>query len=95
MRGVIGECSDNTKTGDAWYEEGSYPIISTTYGDEPAAFLRGMILPVEYDEYPDTAMWIEGRKEGPKFMEELLSASHHAQIVKEYKDEESKKEVKP
>ena len=56
------ECSDNTKTGDAWYEEGSYPIISTTYGDEPAAFLRGMILPVEYDEYPDTAMWIEGEK---------------------------------
>ena len=62
VRGVIGECSDNTKTGDAWYEEGSYPIISTTYGDEPAAFLRGMILPVEYDEYPDTAMWIEGEK---------------------------------
>lgn len=62
VRGQIGECSDNIKEGDAWYEEGSYPIISTTYGDEPAAFLRGMVLPVEYDQYPDTAMWIEGTK---------------------------------
>ena len=62
VRGVIGESSDNEKEGDAWYEEGSYPIISTTYGDDPAAFLRGMVLPVEYDQYPDTAMWIEGSK---------------------------------
>ena len=62
VRGDIGECSDNEKQGDAWYEEGSYPIVSTTYGDDPAAFLRGMVLPVEYDKYPDTAVWIEGEK---------------------------------
>ena len=62
VRGDIGECSDNEKQGDAWYEEGSYPIVSTTYGDDPTAFLRGMVLPVEYDKYPDTAVWIEGEK---------------------------------
>ena len=62
VRGAIGESSDSEKHGDCWYEEGSYPIVSTTYGDKPAAFLRGMILPVEYSKYPDTAMWIEGSK---------------------------------
>ena len=30
--------------------------------DDPSDFLRGMVLPVEYAEYPDTAMWIEGLK---------------------------------
>ena len=62
VTGTIGEESDNVKCGDCWYEEGSYPIVSTTYGDNPTAFLRGMVLPVEYAEYPDTAMWIEGEK---------------------------------
>jgi len=62
VRGTIGEESDNVKPGDCWYEEGSYPIVSTTYGDEPAAFLRAMVLPVEYAQYPDTAIWIEGAK---------------------------------
>lgn len=62
VRGAIGEESDNEKQGDTWYEEGSYPIISSTHGTEPSAFLRGMVLPAEYAEYPDTAMWIEGSK---------------------------------
>ena len=70
VRGKIGECSDNVKCGDTWYEEGSYPIVSTSYdpdGDStetkiPSDFLRGMVLPVEYAQYPDTAMWIEGAK---------------------------------
>ena len=62
VRGAIGEESDNVNPGDCWYEEGSYPIISTTYDDIPTAFLRGMVLPVEYAQYPDTAMWIEGAK---------------------------------
>ena len=71
VRGRVGEESDNVRPGDAWYEEGSYPIVSTSYmpdgrheadpGD-PSDFLRGMVLPVEYAEYPDTAMWIEGLK---------------------------------
>jgi len=55
-----GECSDNVKPGDAWYEEGAYPLISTVDDGLKTTFLRGMVLPPEYTEYPDTAMWIEG-----------------------------------
>jgi hypothetical protein len=57
-----GESSDNWLTGDCWYEEGSYPLISTSDPGERADFLRGMVLPPEYDKYPDTAVWIEGEK---------------------------------
>ena len=57
-----GECSDNKDPGDCWYEEGSYPLISTSDPGNKATFLRGMILPPEYEKYPDTAVWIEGTK---------------------------------
>jgi hypothetical protein len=57
-----GESSDNNEPGDAWYEEGSYPLISTTDEGNKATFLRGMVLPPEYAKYPDTAVWIEGVK---------------------------------
>ena len=57
-----GECSDNWHPGDAWYEEGSYPLVSTSDEGEKATFLRGMVLPPEYIKYPDTAVWIEGVK---------------------------------
>jgi hypothetical protein len=57
-----GESSDNSKAGDFWYEEGSYPLVSTTDEGNMATFLRGMVLPPEYDKYPDTAIWIEGSK---------------------------------
>ncbi len=57
-----GESSDNSITGDCWYEEGSYPLISTSDPGETADFLRGMVLPPEYSRYPDTAVWIEGTK---------------------------------
>jgi hypothetical protein len=57
-----GESSDNWKPGDAWYEEGSYPLVSTSDPGERATFLRGMVLPPEYNRYPDTAIWIEGVK---------------------------------
>ena len=57
-----GECSDNGKAGDAWYEEGSYPLVSSSDPGETADFLRGMVLPPEYARYPDTAVWIEGKK---------------------------------
>jgi hypothetical protein len=57
-----GESSDNRLTGDCWYEEGSYPLVSTSDLGETADFLRGMVLPPEYSRYPDTAVWIEGKK---------------------------------
>jgi hypothetical protein len=57
-----GESSDNHLTADCWYEEGSYPLISTSDPGETADFLRGMVLPPEYARYPDTAVWIEGKK---------------------------------
>jgi hypothetical protein len=57
-----GESSDSRLTGDCWYEEGSYPLISTSDPGETADFLRGMVLPPEYSRYPDTAVWIEGKK---------------------------------
>ena len=57
-----GESSDNRLTGDCWYEEGSFPLVSTSDPGETADFLRGMVLPPEYDRYPDTAIWIEGTK---------------------------------
>ena len=57
-----GESSDNGRPGDVWYEEGSYPLVSTSDPGEKATFLRGMVLPPEYIKYPDTAVWIEGVK---------------------------------
>jgi len=62
VRGTVAEESDNVNPGDYWYEEGTYPIVSTTYGDEvKTAFVRGMILPVEFAEISkNPAMWIEG-----------------------------------
>ena len=57
-----GECSDNWHPGDAWYEEGSYPLVSTSDEGEKASFMRGMILPPDYVRYPSMAVWIEGRK---------------------------------
>ncbi len=57
-----GESGDNRNPGDCWYEEGAYPLISTTDEGVKATFLRGMILPPEYERYPDTAVWIEGVK---------------------------------
>jgi hypothetical protein len=57
-----GESSDNRQPGDVWYEEGSYPLVSTSDPGEKATFLRGMVLPPEYIKYPDTAVWIEGAK---------------------------------
>jgi hypothetical protein len=57
-----GECSDNKGPGSCWYEEGAYPLVSTSDNGNDATFLRGMVLPPEYDRYPDTAIWIEGEK---------------------------------
>ena len=58
----IGECYDGLGPGDAWYEEGAYPLVSTAPDGVETTFLRGMILPPEYEKYGDTALWIEGTK---------------------------------
>ena len=57
-----GEDTSNFNQGDCWYEEGAYPLVSSTRPGDKATFLRGMILPPEFAEYPDTAIWIEGNK---------------------------------
>jgi len=62
VRSDKGESSENTRPSDCWYEEGAYPLVSTTEPGNKATFLRGMVLPPEYDKYPDTAVWIEGSK---------------------------------
>jgi hypothetical protein len=55
-----GENTVNEKTGDVWYEEGAYPLVSLT---EQATFLRWMILPPEYADVPgESPNWIEGAK---------------------------------
>jgi hypothetical protein len=46
----------------SWYEEGSYPLVSTSDPGETADLLRGVVFPPEYSRYPDTAVWIEGKK---------------------------------
>ena len=62
VRGVIGESSDNEKRRGRMVRGRVLSHYLNHNGDDPAAFLRGMVLPVEYDQYPDTAMWIEGSK---------------------------------
>jgi hypothetical protein len=59
---VKGEDTENDKQGDVWYEEGSYPLVSTVNPGSKATFLRGMILPPEYLKIGETATWIEGKK---------------------------------
>lgn len=59
---TLGESFYDLKNGDAWYEEGAYPLVSTSPDGVETTFLRGMILPPEFDTYPDTAFWIEGTK---------------------------------
>jgi hypothetical protein len=62
IESAFGECFYGLKNDDPWYEEGAYPLVSTAPDGVETTFLRGMILPPEYDQYPDTALWIEGVK---------------------------------
>jgi quercetin dioxygenase-like cupin family protein len=34
--------------GDAWFEDGGYPVIATASGTEPTAFVRVLVLPAEW-----------------------------------------------
>jgi hypothetical protein len=54
-----GESSESHNPGDAWYEEGAYPLVSTAPPGVKTTFLRGMVLPPEFLNYGETATWIE------------------------------------
>jgi hypothetical protein len=56
-----GGSSESRRPGDAWYEEGAYPLVSTAPPGVKTTFLRGMILPPEFLNYGETATWIEHR----------------------------------
>lgn len=56
--------TENGSPGDVWYEEGSYPLVSSVDPGVKATFLRGMVLPPEYTNYADSATWISGQPEG-------------------------------
>lgn len=43
--------------GDPWWETGPETVISTPVTEDDVQFLRGMILPVEFEGRPDTADW--------------------------------------
>jgi hypothetical protein len=51
--------SESRHPGDAWYEEGAYPVVSTAPPGVKTTFLRGMVLPPEFVNYGETATWIE------------------------------------
>jgi len=53
-----GECSDNNLPGDVWFEEGAYPVASTSDPGNKATFLRAMILPPEFEKNPNTLIII-------------------------------------
>jgi hypothetical protein len=59
-----GENSEANEPGDVWYEEGSYPLVSTVKPGVKTTFLRGMVLPPDFLEYPETATWIHSQPEG-------------------------------
>lgn len=72
IEGTVAEESYSNKQGDVWYEEGSYPIVSTPDEGGYATFLRGMICPVEYVHFGETATWIEGVEKKPEFTWKLI-----------------------
>lgn len=55
-----GEESVSENPGDAWYEEGAYPVVSTSDPGIKVTFLRGMVLPPEYAQ-AHSVLWIEGK----------------------------------
>jgi hypothetical protein len=53
------EASVSHNPGDAWYEEGAYPLVATAPPGVKTTFLRGMVLPPDFLGYGETATWIE------------------------------------
>lgn len=61
IRSNIGESFDLDGKGACWYEEGSYPVCATIDDDTSAAFIRAMLLPVEYEKLRYNVNWMEGQ----------------------------------
>jgi hypothetical protein len=55
-----GEESVSHNPGDAWYEEGAYPVVSTSDPGVKTTFLRAMVLPPEFAQ-AQSVIWIEGK----------------------------------
>jgi len=74
---TYGETYYGLKNDSVWYEEGAYPLVSSVPEGKTATFLRGMILPQEYENWGDTAMFIEGTTPNVKdyklYMQRLIT----------------------
>ncbi len=55
------ESGGGTYAGDPWWETGPEVVISTPGTDVDVHFLRGMLLPVEFEGRPDTAVWLRAK----------------------------------
>jgi hypothetical protein len=54
-----GENSTASQWGDAWYEEGSYPLDGGTSPGVKSTFLRGLIYPPEFEKMQNPCHWID------------------------------------
>lgn len=52
------ESGGGTYPGDPWWETGPEAVISTPATPQDVHFLRGMLLPLEFEGRPDTAVWL-------------------------------------
>jgi len=55
------ESGGGTYAGDPWWETGPEVVISTPGTDVDVHFLRGMLLPLEFEGRPDTAVWLRDK----------------------------------
>ncbi|MEM8858516.1 MAG: hypothetical protein AAGD96_09350 [Chloroflexota bacterium] len=52
--------------GEPWWESGHDTVVAWASPTMHARFLRGMILPTEFQGRPDTAIWLSGDKKKPR-----------------------------
>lgn len=52
--------------GEPWWESGEDSVVAWASQSMHARFLRGMVLPTEFQGRPDTAIWLSGDKKKPR-----------------------------
>lgn len=52
--------------GEPWWESGHDTVVAWASKTMHARFLRGMVLPTEFQGRPDTAIWLSGDKKKPR-----------------------------